>query len=100
MTIVFEALYNLVPRLYRSKDMKNTYGGVALLLKVRPRVVDVSFIATGAHQKIKASFYRINFDYTTNFIRKFFLFLYITFLLSIKKERKMHTKLDRASKFT
>ena len=100
MKIVFEALYNLVPHLYRLKDMKNTYGGASLLLKVRRSVVDVSFIATGAHQKIKASFYRTNFDYTTNFIRKFFVFLYITFLLSIKKERKMHTKLDRASKFT
>ena len=37
---------------------------------VRPRVVDLLFIVTRAHQKIKALFCRINFDYATNFVKK------------------------------
>ena len=37
----------------------------ALHNNIRPRVVDLSFIVTPAHQKIKTLFCRINFDYTT-----------------------------------
>ena len=66
---------------------------------VRPRVVDLLFIVTRAHQKIKALFCRINFDYATNFVKKRFIFLSNIFLLSIEKKRKIHTKHDHASKF-
>ena len=41
---------------------------------VRPRLVDLLFIVTCAHQKIKALFCCINFDYTTNFVKKMFYF--------------------------
>ena len=58
------------------------------LKSFRPRVVDLSFIVTRAHQKIKALFCRINFDYATNFVEKCFVFLSILLLLSIKKEKK------------
>ena len=57
----------------------------ALHNNIRPRVLDLSFIVTRAHQKIKALFCRINFDYTTNFVKKYFVFLSILLLLSLKK---------------
>ena len=55
---------------------------------LRPRVVDLLFIVTRVHQKIKALFCHINFDYVTNFVKKCFVFLSILLLLSIKKEKK------------
>ena len=58
------------------------------LLLLRPRLVDVSFIVTCSHQKIKALFSRINFDYAKNFVEKCFVFLSILLLLSIKIEKK------------
>ena len=67
---------------------------------VRPHVVDLSFIVTCAHQKIKALFCRINFDYVKNAVKKCFVFVSTFFLLSIKKKRKIYTKLDQTSKFT
>ena len=70
---------------------------------LRPHVVDLSFIVThqsSAHQKIKALLCHINFDYMTNFVKKCFVFISIFFLHSIKKDKKIHTELDRASKFT
>ena len=39
----------------------------------RPRVADLSFIVTGTHQKIKALFCLINFDYTKSFVKKCFV---------------------------
>ena len=36
----------------------------------RPRVVDLLFIVTLAHQKIKALFCHFNFDYMANFVEK------------------------------
>ena len=70
-----------------------------MLPMVRPHVVDLSFIVTCAHQKIKALFCHINFDYAKN-VKKWFVFLSTFFLLNIKKKRKIYTKLDQASKFT
>ena len=52
---------------------------------ISPRVVDLSFIVTRAHQQIKALFCRLNFNYATNFVKKCFVFLSILLLLSIKK---------------
>ena len=49
---------------------------------------------------MKALFCRINFDYTTNFVKNvLFFFMFFSFEYK-KKEEKIHTKLDRASKFT
>ena len=39
----------------------------------RSCVADLSFIVTGTHQKIKALFCRINFDYTKSFVKKCFV---------------------------
>ena len=74
-------------------------GKFNFLCLLRPHVVDLSFIVICAHQKIKALFCHINFDYATNFVKKMF-FLSIFFLLSIKKERKRNTKLNCALNFT
>ena len=64
-----------------------------------PRVVDLLFIVTSAASKIKALFCRINFDYATNFVKNV-LFLLFFFSFEHKKRKEIHTKLDRASKFT
>ena len=65
----------------------------------RQRVVDLSFIVTRASKK-KALFWlrRINCDYYEKFCRKMFFFL--SFLFQVYEKRKMHTKLNQASKFT
>ena len=47
----------------------------------RPRVVDLSFIVTRAHQKIKALFFRINIDNDDKFCKK---------IKSIKNEKSTH----------
>ena len=47
----------------------------------RPRVVDLSFIVTRAHQKIKALFFRINIDNDDKFCKK---------IKSIKNEKYTH----------
>ena len=63
-----------------------------------PCVADLSFIVTCVHQKIKPLFCRINFGYTQNFVKECFVFFHL-FSFEHKKKRKIHTKLDRASKF-
>ena len=54
----------------------------------RSRVVDLSFIVTHVHQKLKALFCCINFDYTKNFIKKMFYLSFYFFFFEIKKEKK------------
>ena len=66
----------------------------------RPCVAEFLFIVICTHQKIKALFSHINFDYMRNFVKNFFVFLSVFFLLSIKKDRKIHTKHNCTSKFT
>ena len=65
---------------------------------VRPHVVDLSFVVTHTHQKIKALFCCINFECYKKFCRKIFLFL--PFSSEYIKKRRIYTKLNRASKFT
>ena len=68
---------------------------------IRPQLVDLSFRVTRVHQKRKALFCRINFDYRTNSVKKHFVFFSVFFLLSTKKQkRKVSNKLDHALKFT
>ena len=43
-------------------------GSSYIVAVFRPHVADLSFIVTRTHQKIKALFCRINFDYTKNLV--------------------------------
>ena len=63
-------------------------------MMLRPYVVDFSFIVTHAHQKIKALFCCINFDYITNFVKKCFVFLSIFFFYFECKKRKQKYTLN------
>ena len=65
---------------------------------IRLCVVDLSFIVTHAHQKIKALFTALILI-MEQILHKIFAFLSVSFLLGIKK-RKIHTELNHASKFT
>ena len=56
---------------------------------LRPRVVYLSFIVTRTHQKIKALFCCINFDYTTSFVKKCFVFQFFSF--EYKKRKAKYT---------
>ena len=67
---------------------KNCVPFTKYITHIRPRVVDLLFIVTSAHQKIKALFCHINFDYATNFVKKCCFFFSILLLLTIKKEKK------------
>ena len=55
----------------------NLFLKIPVQLLFRAHVVDLFFIVTHVHQKIKALFCCINFDYTTNFVKKCFVFLSI-----------------------
>ena len=60
---------------------------------LRPRLVHLSFIVTRAYQKIKVLFCRISFDYTTNSVKKCFVFLlpFLFFVfLRIKKRKEKY----------
>ena len=67
---------------------KNCVPFTKYITYIRPCVVDLSFIVTSTHQKIKALFCHINFDYATDFVKKCFVFFSILLLLTIKKEKK------------
>ena len=69
-------------------------------MDLRTHVVDLLFIVNHMHQKIKALFFGINFDYYKKFCKKKMFSFLSFFLLSILKEkRKIDTKLNRSSKF-
>ena len=67
---------------------------------LRPPVVDLLFIVTCMHQKVKTLFCCINFDNKTNLVEKCFVFLSIFLVLSIYIKRKTHSILGCASKVT
>ena len=84
--------------LIKSRYIQNSLKPVQFsVAELRPHVFDLLFIVTCMHQKIKALFYCINFDYTKNSVKKCFSFIF--FLWVWKKERKIHTRLNHSSKF-
>ena len=50
-------------------------GGIKVEHRLRPRVVDLSFIVARAYQKIRALFCRVNFHYYDKFCKKMIFFL-------------------------
>ena len=56
----------------------------------RSHVIDLSFIVTGTHQKIKPIFCCINFDYTKNFVKQCFVFFHL-FPFKCKKRKEKYT---------
>ena len=48
-------------------------------LAIRPHLVDLLLIVMCTHQKLKALFFHINFDYLKNFVKKYFDFLLLFF---------------------
>ena len=62
-------------------------------MDLRTHVVDLLFIVTRMHQKIKALFFRINFDYYKKFCKKN-VFLSIFFSLKYIKRKKKNKTLN------
>ena len=71
------------------EKIKTMHGDIILhICTIRPHVVDVSFIVTCTHQKIKALFCCINFDYAVNFVKKCcFTFYFPSFEYQERKEK-------------
>ena len=96
--------FNILPEQFFHSDLAISQHYVTVLklwlkiiITIRPHVLDLSFIETHKHQKIKGLFCRINFDCYNKFCQKCFSF----YLFSFKyKKRKIHTKRDCASRFT
>ena len=87
--IMFRDIFNLSLNCFRRFKMEFE---LTTFLVLRPPVVDLSFIVTCAHQKIKA-FYCISFDYTKNalFVKNALFFFLFSVLLSIKKRKEKYT---------
>ena len=64
-------------------------GSSYIVAVFRPHVADLSFIVTLTHQKIKALFCCINFDYTKNLVKKCFVLFHL-FSFEYKKRKEKY----------
>ena len=56
-------------------------------LAIRPHLVDLLLIVMCTHQKLKALFFHINFDYLKNFVKNILIFFYFSFECKKRKEK-------------
>ena len=82
--IMFRDIFNLPLNYFRRFKIEFE---LTTFLVLRPHVIDLPFIVTCTHQKIKALFCHISFDYTTNFAKNVLFFFLFFVLLSIKKQK-------------